>query len=62
MMVMEIREQRLKWVGNILRMSPDRPVYRAVSHAVQQMHTTRPQTTKRHGIATRGYEYITHTK
>ena len=49
-----IRDRRLKCVGHILRMDPQRLVHKAVQH----MHTTRIALVKRHYITTRNNEYI----
>ena len=53
-----IRARRLKWVGHILRMDPERLVYKALRH----IHDTRPAPAKRHNIATRNNEYHKHTR
>ena len=53
-----IRARRMKWVGHILRMSPERLVHKALRH----MHSTRPAPAKRHDIATRNNEYVTYSR
>ena len=52
--VAAIRARRLKWLGHILRMSPDRLVHKVAQH----MHATRPKAVKRHDIATRNNTYV----
>ena len=49
--VAAIRVRKLKWLGHILRMSPDRLVHKATQH----LHAT---VVKRHDISTRNNTYV----
>ena len=54
-LVSKIRSRKLKWIGHILRMSPDRLVHKTVHH----MHVTRPEPTLGQSKNTRNNSYVT---